>query len=485
MNSKCLCYYLLAAAIFGACSESRNETKTQDNSEVQKTSKEPENKKDTTEFQAIPPTSGSGLPAKAALWPVQTKSTQHFLINHQKDTLIIGKSGTKIRIPAGCLVLASGNQVPGSIQIQLLEYYEPADMILAGLSTKAGDKILETSGMIQLTANSSGKPVKIKKGKSLEISFSHFPFNKQNEIYYGTSANQLVDWHLNHSQEPANATDPVDTEEGPSEIPHFKGDLDAYLKNNIFYPPSFNPKNLPTGLIYASFEVGTRGEISGLELRGGLHPELDKMVYYVIQNMPAWEPAYLGSKATKSFYQLPIPIGKSRWPTYAWQRSKALDILEKSENITVLYDKLGGSRFADKSGIMRSSNNPGLDDVLYTVNELGWINIDRLWELNTSTVNPTIPKAGLDNFHFALAFKRIRGIIFSTENSDAFVFSSIPEGEKGLILGFSIWGNQASFISKEIIIGQEIPEIHAPNDTISVLALQQKLNEVKKWWKKP
>jgi hypothetical protein len=77
---------------------------------------------------------------------------QSFDLNAEKDTVIETKDGIVIAIPAHSFIDASGKPVKGTIQLELKEALKAADIIKAGLSTRSGEKLLETGGMFYINA---------------------------------------------------------------------------------------------------------------------------------------------------------------------------------------------------------------------------------------------------------------------------------------------------------------------------------------------
>jgi hypothetical protein len=83
---------------------------------------------------------------------------QLFEIDTRKDTVVVTKHGTVFAIPANAFESSSQ-----SIVFSVQEAITPAEIIRAGLSTMADDKLLETGGMFNIQAYDSGKPVNISK----------------------------------------------------------------------------------------------------------------------------------------------------------------------------------------------------------------------------------------------------------------------------------------------------------------------------------
>ncbi len=106
----------------------------------------------------------SATDALKAANPVKVES---FSINANINNNIVGKQGTVLYVPAGSIIQDNGTPVYGMINLQLKEYYSPADIIASKVSTLCDGKILETGGMFDVSASQNGKQLKVKRGTSI------------------------------------------------------------------------------------------------------------------------------------------------------------------------------------------------------------------------------------------------------------------------------------------------------------------------------
>jgi OmpA family len=92
---------------------------------------------------------------------------QNFTIKSNKDTLIKGEKGTQLHFPMNAFAgVAEGTP----IDIKLKECYDYASIIAEHLTTKSGDNLLQTGGMIYVQAFANGKELTLQ--KPMEIQFS-------------------------------------------------------------------------------------------------------------------------------------------------------------------------------------------------------------------------------------------------------------------------------------------------------------------------
>lgn len=147
-------------------------------------------------------TTESGAPTKPAAPPAQVRqlmrqflpSAQSFTINPSRDTMLRGAQGTEIRFRAGSLAVPKGK---GPVTLTLREFYTPADMVLAGLSTRAGRRLLETGGMLQIEASGAGQPLQLRAGATMGVRMPTRRAEPGMQLFAGQpAAAGRIDWVL-------------------------------------------------------------------------------------------------------------------------------------------------------------------------------------------------------------------------------------------------------------------------------------------------
>jgi hypothetical protein len=147
-------------------------------------------------------------------------SAQVFTIEAAKDTVIETKGGIVMAIPSNCFLDDNGNIVEGKVDLTVKEALDPATMINAGLSTRSGDKLLESGGMFFTDARKDGKILKINPAKGI---YTEIPANEIKpgmQLFSGKRmADGTIDW--------------VD----PRPLEHDLLPVDIKMLN--FYPPDY------------------------------------------------------------------------------------------------------------------------------------------------------------------------------------------------------------------------------------------------------
>lgn len=165
----------------------------------------PRPKRGATSFADVPDEEPAESPAPA-VDSARTAELQEFLraglpaaqafsIRPGRDTMIVGAQGTQLLIPGNAWDLPDS---AATVQLEVQEFYSPADMILAGLSTTSGTELLETGGMLRVTATAKGRPVQLRPGRYVHLRMPAKEKKPGMQLFTGTvrGHDQRVDWRL-------------------------------------------------------------------------------------------------------------------------------------------------------------------------------------------------------------------------------------------------------------------------------------------------
>ncbi len=122
---------------------------------------------------------------------------QKYLVNTKQNDTIVGSKGATIYIPANSFILPNGSAPNGEVEITLMEYKTNADAILNNLSTICNGKILESGGMLNITASFEGEKLKIKDGKALKVEMPSNNIKTDMQVFTGVKTeNGAIEWEL-------------------------------------------------------------------------------------------------------------------------------------------------------------------------------------------------------------------------------------------------------------------------------------------------
>ncbi|WMI68837.1 hypothetical protein [Mangrovimonas sp. YM274] len=256
------------------------------------------------------------------------KEAEIIVVNTAKDTVIVCREGTRLRIKANSFVYKnSGRIVNGNVNLKVSEYYELADMLLANLTTRSHDEQLETGGMLHLEAFQNGKALELKNGVAIEIGFPKKGQKDGMQLFSGKVQGDYVNWEVQPVIEEIVSVEEV--EEVDIEVPfsvieqapifpgcETKGDdqlrrecFHAAIKKHV--QRYFNT-DIAAGLgitgrqrIMSIFKISKHGEVQFVQ-SSGAHPLLEEEANRVIGLLPKMIPGKQRGRAVAVPYSFPI-----------------------------------------------------------------------------------------------------------------------------------------------------------------------------------
>jgi hypothetical protein len=151
-----------------------------------------------------------------------TAPAQVFWVRAGRDTVLLGQQGTLVAVPAAAWDVPAGSP---AVRLELREFYATPDIILAGLSTRSGARLLETGGMIKLDASQNGQPVALRAGQRLRLRMPTQRKLDGMQLFQGVGADGQhgVDWQLPAAARQQAATREVQIEQKSAEFDLNKG----------------------------------------------------------------------------------------------------------------------------------------------------------------------------------------------------------------------------------------------------------------------
>lgn len=149
---------------------------------------------------------------------------QGFVLDGSRDTVVVTKGGIVLVIPAGGFLDENGQPVKGSIDIQLREALDPATILRSGLSTRSGNRLLETAGMFDLEVSRNGKALRVNPAAKLYARIPTDSVRKDMLLFTGKRlADGSIDWV--NPREPEHFLIPVDIHALDFYPPHYLDSL--------------------------------------------------------------------------------------------------------------------------------------------------------------------------------------------------------------------------------------------------------------------
>jgi TonB family protein len=334
------------------------------------------------------------------------------------ETIVLtGKEGTKLTIGKNVFETENGKNTEGGLRLELKEFYKMEDIIAANLTTQSDGEMLETGGMIYLSAtDAKGQKLTIKSGKSINIQMPRSPNSTDKQLFYGEKqADSTINWRIApivKGEFGQGAYRVVD------ENPEFRDGQKAmftFISNKIRYPKIAYDNGIE-GTVYVGFVVSEYGEIEDVRVLRGIHPLLNREAVRVINLMPLWAGGRNKGKPVKVAFTLPIK--------FKIDDATVANAIDSSQYQT---DSIALATI--KTEKLRLMPMQQIENYVFETQQLGWINCDRL-------VNNSKPKTAvkiLCNSQYSqvnVVLKNFKSVLKGYRDTKTdIVFQSLPIGE--------------------------------------------------------
>jgi TonB family protein len=436
------------------------------------------------------------------------KQPQIFSFQANRDTSITCKEGTLIKIKSNSFISAkTGKEISGKVQVAVSEYYKISDILLSSLSSTSDNKILETGGMIHLSASADSEKCIIKEGSVIEIGFPYS--NKKNDmaLFNGEWTNNKIDWKLANANrsvkeivEEKSAVGQVYFDRGTDDqvftvveaMPEFPGgdrELRRYINQNAKYPFSML-KNKIEGKVIVTFVIDRFGYLNNIRVVKGMDSILDKVAVYLVSKMPAWKPARQGGRAISCRYTVPVEFvhKDSVLTDDEIQQSKVLEEKIKDLKINpatrsyITNNKAFNEEIEKriKEGNFQETNALDVNHYIFSVSQLGWINCDRFDNDKNPKTNYSILIDEPNKTIVNVIFHRIKAIVPGCIESNRITFKNVPLGEMITIVAVKMVNSKLFLAVKETeITDKEETELDFQPVTVKLLKKEmEKLNKL-------
>ncbi len=405
------------------------------------------------------------------------KSPQVFLIKSNRDTTIFCKEGTSIKIKANSIISEhSGDLMLEVVKLEVEEYYKISDMVFAQLTTTSGDKILETGGMLHISATANNEKCTVKPGMAIEIGYPYSVKKDKMVLFEGERSGNLIDWKL------ANMTDDVKisneltlidvapVKESNSEVffivedmPEFPGGDQAmrrFLKENAIYPSSMLGKEVE-GKVTVTFVVDSEGNTTNIRVVNGLDETLDKAAVYEISNFPTWKPGRQRGRPVDVSYTVSVNFSAQDRELTREEINKSKDLEEKlksfkydNESAKFLSNSERNRKFEKniEDGNFKETSVYEVNRYLFSTNRFGWLNCDRFLNENRNLTDLFVLDENSDNTIVSVIFHRFKSLVPGNIESDKVVFQNIPVGEKVTIVAVKTEESEILLSVEEIVV---------------------------------
>lgn len=159
---------------------------------------------------------------------------QAFTINvDNNEAVITGSEGTTVTIPKDAFVTASGQPVSGNIEVQLVEIFDQASMVLSDRPTTSNGQLLVSGGEIYIGATANGEQLELNASTSILITLPADSIQTGMTLFTANTDSSQFNWNV--------VPGVVNTQQNPTGVQDTTGIIGSWANDTIpyfYYNPS-------------------------------------------------------------------------------------------------------------------------------------------------------------------------------------------------------------------------------------------------------
>ncbi|MBC7862887.1 MAG: hypothetical protein IAF38_07920 [Bacteroidia bacterium] len=370
-----------------------------------------------------------------------TKET--FVIDQTKDSVITCAKGTKLFIEANSLVLEDGSAPKEKVTVEVQEFYSKKDFFAAQLATVSNGVMLESGGMVNVSATSGSQKLELGSGKEMAVLFPRSGNADQKDVFYGSKDSV---GNMNWDQNPSSVNNSVDTSATKKEKrmitvyntlewfgvienaivvdkPPFDNDLAKVIQNFAnHFDDNFKPskKLVKEGLqngtdFHATLKFDKSGKVSSVKFKPG-DAVLQEEISGYLKKMPKIEIPGKEDKLSKCEYD--FHFGRRTSQKASQVEAKDLSPFRKK--------------------VLKEISNAEVEYYVLSSANLGWINCDKFYNTPGEKTNFFVNTQGAEDTRVFLLFNDIKsGMNGGIVGSGRFSFPNLPVGYAVKVIAIS------------------------------------------------
>lgn len=434
---------------------------------------------------------------------LHTNKPNLFAIQPDQENIVKGRKGVKILIKPNTFVYEDGTPVTETINLELTESLDYQDFIASGLLTKSADAMLESGGMIKVSATTiSGKPVKVKADMEMVVAIPNKDRKDDMEVFLSDKGS---DWYANNQPITKKPYSMVKIpfpkmRNNNIKMPHFKVDK----KNEPQHPKapkSYRNPHVPKMDSYhrniAWYKLNKEAIRDKQELAYQKAVDrYDKRVEKYEANMLKYNQNMLAYKKACKDYLVAIDCWKEELRQQRQEFKKTPEYRAKFEKHQKIYqnnlaqhkknvekwrakrkiamDKAGEDM--DKLGI---TNQQAMDNYIFTFNQLSWINVDRFYHMKEKDKQLiTLQTESIEKERVLILFKNITSMLPMTANheNNEYVQNDFPKNEEAVIFAYKVENGKAMLCYREIDGSQDYQLDYVPTSFAEIKEILGQFN---------
>lgn len=427
---------------------------------------------------------------ESALAALRSGMEQTFTASGDSAFTVVGKRGGRFLIDPNSFVDTDGKPATGSISLSLIEAYTFDDILLAGLTTHSGDRLLETGGMFRLTAmDEYGNPLALADSKSILGAIPTDDFNAKMRLFVGRehgedSLEDSPDWELTTGAVSSSATSLVGNppfQLRSQQVINIYSMLEAWERRN---PKPVKESRRPIPRIPADPVFPDTAAVVwkpvGLDkiLASSAKKEMmrqqkvDKSVQEYNRNVRRKERA-ITMRAANGLFNSGIDerfdAAMANWLTAKDEMRESLTEKYKAENEALRrdYERRREEYLAKRKAFLEASltgdnltgQQGNLSRYFFSVTQLGWANCDVFYgEDDPVEVLVEAPDTDLKTTIILIPSSRRAVLAYRPKAEGSWGCAGVPRGKEYTLIAYQIREGRIEFARRVVNAAREEPE---------------------------
>ncbi len=412
---------------------------------------------------------------------------QHFKFNANQAVKITAENGTTFWIEKNAFQFADGSMPGGEIDFTVREAYSYEDMLAEGLSTRSGDDLLETGGMLQLQASADGQPLMLKGDQEIAVAMPTMNTKDGMQLFTGQAVaeDQPINW-LATGQEfgtarkvalkmPRRPKMPVNRHYTFAFTPDESGKPQAPVKPREPYKPfkpnreqiKYNPGFVKRILMGKNTIEEKENEIFKAkmdEYEAKVIRYEGEMALYK-KDLAEFEKEKAGYADALAEYERGLaeqrrkyyesPEYKQKEQAYAKAYEKQLAIYHKKMEAWKELRAQKLAEFESSYEEMGATDSKSLSHYFYNVNQMGWINCDRFPNVPPEDKMMVSIEDAPGEEKTLIIFRDIASMIQPVLKGNIYISSNLPKGRDITVMSIKLVNGRTFLALKDTKVGAE------------------------------
>lgn len=418
---------------------------------------------------------------------------QEFTIDAGEESMVEGKAGTRVWIPEGAFTFADGQLPQGPITFRMKEAYAFGDMLIDGLSTQSDGQLLETGGMVFLQAEADGRPLQLGANQAMAVALPTAELQEGMQLFMGEQAadGTLTNWSATQQSPAPNLNEFLldlppfptikrDWIKPPKEVIDYSGEPVAPrrpVKPNapskprreaiVYYPRAMKgifmskaKRKKKEEEMYEKKLASYQGKLKKYEKR---QADYLKAMEVYDQDLKAYQQAHAA-------WEKQIQERKDNFKSTPAYRAYAEQVRKSKTTRRALYDQeveawhaIKDRRMAEyeeKYGDALLGSSSMAMQYLYSVNQMGWINCDRFYDVpKEEKVTLAIADGDAEQEELFVIFKDIKSMMKASKwkgNANYQIYN-LPKDMDIRVVGIKVIDGKAQLAIQDTKVSDQGP----------------------------